>query len=138
MEKKAGRTYQALSRVSRHDCIGLTSKQLSRLVGHLIRMWCISRQLLAMPSAAYDFIQRGFHKAIRRWCSVQRELRCAQDTLFFCGASVKSPLSCIVRAMDTCPTGCALVGNCCDRNALESFDRLVTDELIGKLIDRGH
>ena len=77
------RLFQAISKILEKDLIGLTSRQLSPMVGHLTHLWCLSRQLLAIPSAIYHFISRGFTKSTRLWPCILCELKWARDTLCF-------------------------------------------------------
>ena len=53
------RLYQALWACLEDDFIGLTSKQLSRVMGHLSHVWCLGRQLLSIPWSVYLFISKG-------------------------------------------------------------------------------
>jgi hypothetical protein len=66
--------FQALT-AALHPERTLSSRQVQILVGHLTFIWCLRIDLLAIPSAVHQFINKQFLCPRLLWPSVQRELR---------------------------------------------------------------
>ena len=86
----------------------LSGRQLERLVGHVVHLLMLRRELLALLRAMYDFVGAHYHQRVRVWESVAREAHWLAALLPFSYAKLSRPWDVNVTVSgDSDPGDCA-------------------------------
>ena len=108
----APRKFWRIAGALRHVCSAehaCTGQELERLVGHVVALCCIRRELLSILGSAYKFIADSYERRQPLWPSVRKELRQALALLPLAQASMQREWHTEVMAYDASEYGYGVV-----------------------------